>query len=69
MPLRNCADPATCEELRQAKWDAKCEAFPRCAECGDSLLPHETYTELGGRLYCPDCVRSATHLTENLEVL
>lgn len=69
MHLADRSDPATQAELIEEAWDRKCEAFPHCAECGESLYPHETYTELGEKLYCPDCIRSATHLTENLEVL
>ena len=68
MKLPNCYDPAEQEDRRQAEFHAKCEAFPRCAECGGSLYPHDTYIELGDRLYCEKCVRLNTHSVDNLEV-
>ena len=62
-------DAAVQEGQRQAEFDAKCEAFPHCDECGGSLYPYDTYTELGGRLYCERCVSRGTRLTDNLEAL
>lgn len=66
--MRLCGDAATQEEQRQVEFDARCEAFPRCDECGGSLYPHDTYTELSDHLYCERCVSRGTHLTDNLEV-
>lgn len=68
MNLPDCYDPVTQEVRRQAEYDTKCEAFPRCDECGGSLYPHDTYTELGGKLYCGKCVHLNTHSTDGLEV-
>lgn len=68
MKLPDCYDPAAQEDRRQAEHDAKCEAFPRCDECGGSLYPHDTYTEIGGHLYCEKCISDNTHLVDNLEV-
>lgn len=68
MQIPDCYDPVIQEEQRQAEWDAKCEAFPHCDECGGSLYPHDTYTEIGGHLYCEKCISNNTHLVDNLEV-
>lgn len=68
MQIPDCYDPAVQEDARQAAWDAKCDAFPRCEECGGSLYPHDTYTEIGGKLYCEECIRQHTHSVDNLEV-
>lgn len=68
MNLPDCYDPAVQEDRRQAEYDAECEAFPHCDECGGSLYPHDTYTEIGGHLYCEKCIRLNTHLVDNLEV-
>ena len=68
MNLPNCYDPAEQEDCRQAEWDTKCEAFPHCAECGGSLYPHDTYTEIGGHLYCGKCISENTYSVDNLEV-
>ena len=68
MPIPDCYDPAVQEDRRQAEWDAKCEASPRCDECGGSLYPHDTYTELDVKLYCEKCVYLHTHSTDDLEV-
>ena len=68
MPIPDCYDPIAQEDRRQVEYDAKCEVFPRCDECGGSLYPHDTYTELGGKLYCEKCVSDNTRLVDNLEV-
>lgn len=68
MNLPDCCDPVTQEDRRQTDYDAKCAAFHRCAECGGSLYPYDTYTELGEQLYCEKCVKRNTHLVDNLEV-
>lgn len=69
MNLADPHDPALQAEIREEKWDAKCEASPRCHQCKESLYPHDTYTELSGRLYCERCVKLGTHSTDSLEVL
>jgi hypothetical protein len=66
MHLRDLRDPDLRAEQIEEAWDAKCEVFPHCAECGESLLPYDTYTELGDHLYCQRCVGLGTHLTEAL---
>lgn len=63
-----CGDAVTREERQQAEYDAKCEAFPHCDECGGSLYPYDTYTEIGGQLYCERCVSRGTRLIDDLEV-
>lgn len=50
----------------QLEYDRKCEAFPRCDQCGGSLYPHDTYTELGDCLYCETCVDHNTHAVADL---
>ncbi|MBE6925024.1 MAG: hypothetical protein E7466_07315 [Ruminococcaceae bacterium] len=68
MRLANLSDPATQAELREEAWDEKCEAFPHCHQCGGSLYPYDTYTELDDKLYCENCVSNGTHCTDSLEV-
>lgn len=68
MNLPDYCDPAVQEDRRQAEYDAKCAAFHRCNECGGSLYPYDTYTELDGNLYCEKCIQRNTHLVDNLEV-
>ena len=68
MQIPDSYDPITQEDRRQAEHDTACEAFPHCDECGGSLYPYDTYTELGERLYCEKCVKHNTHLVDNLEV-
>ena len=68
MRLADMNDPAVQAEIREEIWDEKCETFPHCDECGGSLYPYDTYTELDGKLYCEDCVSNGTHDTESLEV-
>lgn len=68
MRLADPNDPAVQAEIREENWDKKCEAFPRCHECGESLYPHDTYTELGDHLYCAECVRNQTYPIDRLEV-
>ena len=69
MSLFDPCDPALQAELREQRWDAKCEAFPKCRLCKGSLYPYDTYTELGEHLYCQRCVNLGTHSTDSLEVL
>ena len=69
MSLFDPCDPALQAELREQRWDAKCETFPRCYQCSESLYPHDTYTELSDHLYCQRCVSLGTHSTDSLEVL
>ena len=42
MSLFDPCDPALQAELREQRWDAKCETFPRCYQCSESLYPHDT---------------------------
>ena len=68
MRFPNNYDPSDQEGRRQEGYDEKCEAFPHCEECNGSLYPHETYTEIGGHLYCEKCISQNTHFVDNLEV-
>jgi hypothetical protein len=68
MSLPNCYEADHQAEAREAEWDRQCEDFPHCAKCGGSLYPYDTYTELGGQLYCENCVERNTHSTADLEV-
>lgn len=56
------------ENRRQEAFDRKCAATPRCAACGNSVYPYETFCELGGACYCKECVDAGTRFTEELEV-
>lgn len=69
MPPLDSLSPAAKTELQAEKWDIKCEAFPHCHQCGESLYPYDTYAELSGHLYCQRCVRLGTHSTDSLDVL
>ncbi len=66
--IPDCYDAVAQEWHRQTDFDQRCEAAPRCAQCGGSLYPYETYTALGSVLYCEECVKSNTHDVERLEV-
>lgn len=68
MNLPDCYDPAVQEDRRQGEYDTTSEAFPHCDECDGSLYPYDTYTEIGGKLYCEKCISNNTHLVDNLEV-
>lgn len=61
-------DPIRDEEQRQAEWDAKCAAAPRCHKCNGSVYPHDTYLEIEGMIFCEPCVAYSTHYTDELEV-
>ena len=61
-------DPIRDEEQRQAEWDAKCAAAPRCCHCDGSVYPHDTYLEIDGRIYCEPCVAYGTKYVDDLEV-
>ena len=61
-------DPILDEERRQAEWDAKCAAAPRCCRCNGSVYPHDTYLEIEGMIFCERCVRHNTRNTADLEV-
>lgn len=60
-------EPHQEEELRQFLHDRKCESFPTCDNCCESLYPFEEYFCLFGKRVCPDCVRSNRHYTFDLE--
>ena len=68
MRIIDPSDPVLQAELREQRWDAKCEAYPKCHQCKRSLYTCESYTELGERLYCERCVKNGTHSTDSLEV-
>lgn len=66
MNLPDCYEADQQAEAREEEYIRKCEAFPDCAECGESLYPHDEYTELGGQLYCEKCVDRNTHSVSDL---
>jgi hypothetical protein len=68
MVLPDCYEAHLQAEVAEAAYDKKCEAFPRCGECGGSLYPYDTYTSLGSQLYCEKCVGKNTHFTADMEV-
>lgn len=58
------------DSKKQAEWDRKCAAAPRCSCCGGSVMPYPTYTEIGEFVFCERCM---THnkdefYTDDLEV-
>lgn len=61
-------DPILDEERRQAEWDRKCAAAPRCDHCGSSIYPHDTYLEIEGMIFCEPCVAYGTKFVDELEV-
>jgi hypothetical protein len=61
-------DPIRDEERRQAEWDRKCDAAPRCCHCNSSIYPHDTYLEIDGMIYCEPCVAYGTKYVDDLEV-
>jgi hypothetical protein len=61
-------DPIRDEERRQAEWDAKCDAAPKCCHCSRSVYPHDTYLEIDGMIYCEPCVTYGTKYVDDLEV-
>lgn len=54
-------------ERREARWDAKCAAAPRCDACGGSVYPFDTYLEIEGHIFCARCVELFTRSTGDLE--
>ena len=66
--LPDCYEADWQAESLEAVFARKCEAFPHCDQCGGSLYPHDTYTELSNRLYCEKCVTRGTHSVCDLEV-
>lgn len=64
----NCPD--NCDAF--ARYDADCEReernwlarLPECAECGEKIKDEECY-ELGGELYCAECIDNHKVHTEN----
>ena len=57
------------EERRQAEWDRKCAAAPRCSCCNGSVYPYDTYAEIGDFVFCEKCMSGFnTFYTEDLEV-
>ena len=69
MLLPDCYEGHRQAEALEVSFDQKCEELPRCAECEGSLYRHDTYTELGGQLYCEKCTENNTHSVDRLEVL
>lgn len=61
-------EPYEQEERRQAEWDRKCAAAPRCSCCGGSVYPYDTYTEIGDFVFCERCVSFGRRYTDDLEV-
>ncbi len=61
-------EPYEEDERRQAEWDRKCAASPRCNKCNGSIYPHETYLEIDGMIYCEPCVAYGTKYVDDLEV-
>ena len=61
-------DPIRDEEQRQAEWDAKCAAAPRCCHCNGSVYPYDTYLEIEGMIFCEPCVAYGTKFVDELEV-
>lgn len=68
MKIPDCYEADRQAEALEAEYARKCEAFPHCYECGESLYTCDTYTELGGQLYCEKCVSRNTHAVCDLEV-
>jgi hypothetical protein len=65
--LPDCYDPVYQENRRQEKWDKHCEDFPHCCECGNSVYPYDTYTQIGEFIFCEKCVSKGTHSIDELE--
>lgn len=68
MRYPECYEPDRMAEALEAEYDRKCEMFPHCAQCGSSLYPCDTYTELSSQLFCEKCVTNNTRSTADLEV-
>lgn len=61
-------EPWELEDTRQAEWDRKCAAAPRCAHCNASIYPHDTYLKIEDLIFCEPCVAYGTRSTDTLEV-
>lgn len=49
-------EPYEEDERRQAEWDAKCAAAPRCNCCSGSVYPHDTFVGTSNNLiFCEKC--------------
>lgn len=54
------------DSAKQAQWDRRCDAAPRCSCCLRSVYPHNTFVETDdNRVYCEECFRVVR--TEDLE--
>lgn len=61
-------DPAAEEERKsRLAYTAAVMRRPRCDVCSQPITT-ETYTKLGGALYCECCVKANTYYTDDLEV-
>ena len=54
------------EEERQAVFDRKCEAAPKCSHCGESVYIGEKYLDFDGVCYCETCIKKHTEYTEGM---
>ena len=54
------------EDARQAVFDRKCEAAPKCEHCGESVYLGEKYLDFDGVCYCEECIREHMENTEGM---
>ena len=58
------SDPSREAEIREEQWDAYCSRFPRCAMCGEVILPDTEafYDRRYCEYICLDCIADGTEV-------